>query len=280
MYSLGVILFELTFGRQPYFYATASVEERLQAHQFQPVQFPKEWPETVPAAWRAVLERLLTKKPENRYDSYDKLLRAIDLAQPLKLPPASLFQRGLAWLLDTAILAAYVAFFAAAERLFPTKNAWDAELPGLQFLPILLSVGAALAVPIFAILLYCKWGATPGKKLFQLRVVDPHGQSPSRPRFALRTVMPFLLVWNLSANAILAAFFDIILMLENSEHLQFMKKIEIVPQATAFLLLALSGLMLLVEVGCALFSKKRIALHDRLFCTRVTLDTRHSSDTK
>ena len=50
MYSLGVTLFELTFGRQPYFYATASVEERLQARQFQPVQFPKEWPETVPAA--------------------------------------------------------------------------------------------------------------------------------------------------------------------------------------------------------------------------------------
>lgn len=115
MYSLGVTLLELTFDRQSYFYATASVEERLQAHQFQPVQFPK---------------------------------------------------------------------------------------------------------------------------------------------------------------------VDIILMLENSEHLQFMKKIEIVPQATDFLLLALSGLMLLMEVGCALFSKKRLALHDRLFCTRVTLDTRHGSSTK
>lgn len=92
--------------------------------------------------------------------------------------------------------------------------------------------------------------------------------------------MQFLLVWNLSANPILAAFFDIILMLENSEHLQFMKRTEIVPQATAFLLLALSGLMLLVEVGCALFSKKRLALHDRLLCTRVILDTRHSSGTK
>ena len=69
-------------------------------------------------------------------------------------------------------------------------------------------------------------------------------------------------------------------MLENSEHLQFIEEIEIVPQAMGFLLLALSGLPLLVEAGCALFPKRRLALHDRLLRTRVTLDTRHRSSTK
>ena len=93
-------------------------------------------------------------------------------------------------------------------------------------------------------------------------------------------MMQFLLVRNLSANVIFAAFYDIILMLKNSEHLPFMDKIEILPQAMVFLFLTISGLLLLVEVGCALFSKKRLALHDRLLCIHVTLDTCHSSSTK
>lgn len=101
-------------------------------------------------------ERLLAKKPKNCYASYDGLLPAIDLFQPLKLPPAGRIQRGMAWLLDTAILAAHGNFFTAAEKLFPPQNAWEAGFPGFPFLQSLLSVGAALAVPIFAILLYCK----------------------------------------------------------------------------------------------------------------------------
>ena len=69
-------------------------------------------------------------------------------------------------------------------------------------------------------------------------------------------------------------------MLENSEHLQFIEKIEIVTQAMAFLLLALSGLLPLVEAGCSLLPKRRLVLYDRLLRTRVTLDTRHRSSTK
>ena len=52
--------------------------------------------------------------------------------------------------------------------------------------------------------------------------------------------MRFSLVWNLSSNFIFAAFFDVILMLRNSEHLQFMEEMKIPPQAAAFLLLEIS----------------------------------------
>ena len=124
---------------------------------------PKEWSEIVPSTWRAVPGRLLAKKPENRYASYDEPLRAIDLTKPLKLPAAGLFQRGIVWLLDTTILSAYGAFFAAAEKLFLTQSDWETGLSGLQFLQSLLSVGVALAVPIFIILFYCKRETTPGK---------------------------------------------------------------------------------------------------------------------
>ena len=103
------------------------------------------------------------KKPENRYASYDEPLRAINLAKLLKLPAAGLFQRGMAWFLDTAILDAYGAFFTAAEKSFLTQSAWETRLSSLQFLQSLLSVGVALAVPIFVILLYCKRETTPGE---------------------------------------------------------------------------------------------------------------------
>ena len=62
----------------------------------------------------------------------------------------------MAWLLDTAILTAAYAFFSSSDRLFSHGRRLESRLPGILFLQHLLSVGVALVVPIFAILLYCK----------------------------------------------------------------------------------------------------------------------------
>ena len=61
MYSLGVTLFEITFGRLPYSFSGSSVGERLAAHQIAPIEFPEPWPPSVPDAWRSVLARLVSQ---------------------------------------------------------------------------------------------------------------------------------------------------------------------------------------------------------------------------
>jgi serine/threonine-protein kinase len=73
MYSLGVMLFEMTFGRLPFTFEGSGVMERLEAHQKAPVEFPETWPTEIPAAWRNVLAKLLAKSPEDRYAIYGQL---------------------------------------------------------------------------------------------------------------------------------------------------------------------------------------------------------------
>jgi len=67
MYSLGVTLFELTFGRLPYQNSSGTLQNQLLAHIEQQPKFPEPWPVEIPLAWRDVLTRLLEKDRANRY---------------------------------------------------------------------------------------------------------------------------------------------------------------------------------------------------------------------
>lgn len=253
LYSLGVTLFELTFGKLPYSFETKSVEERLKAHQFKAVEFPEEWPKTVPTIWRKVLERLLEKDREKRYQSYDDLIRDIDEAKPLSIPSAGLIPRGLAWLVDTFLL-----FIVTAILFLPVKLTPLVQLIGEQpVLEWLIRLIAAFGVPAIAVSYQWLRGTTPGKKLFQLRVVDSHGATASRIQIASRTGMQFLLLWTASVLGLL----DELGMALNDI---FNNVVVILP--------------LLIEMGFVVFSKKRLALHDKLFRTRVVLDARASSN--
>ena len=69
MYSLGVTLFQLSFGRLPYPEETNSLIEKLETHKHAAVEFPDPWPVSVPEPWRDLLQRLLAKGPSDRFTS-------------------------------------------------------------------------------------------------------------------------------------------------------------------------------------------------------------------
>jgi uncharacterized RDD family membrane protein YckC len=112
-------------------------------------------------------------------------------------------------------------------------------------------------VPVAAAYLQMRWQTTPGKQLFQLRIVDAHGVVPARSTLALRTFVQLLPVCVATVWEVLSAM-----------HLR----------PLAALVAAAAYLALLGDAGWALISRDGRSLHDRLLGTRVVLksNTEHS----
>ncbi len=245
MYSLGITLFEMTFDRLPYSFSGSSLLDYLQTHRTAEIEFPDPWPESVPHGWRDVLDRLLAKSPEDRYQNYDELYDAVRQLRPQSLPRAGRVQRGLAWLVDLGLA------HAAQQLFYAPLVAADAE-PIWSSYPLahIIVAAAGGTVPLAAAYLQARWGTTPGKRLFQLRIVDRHGMSPQKPTLAARSAAQLLPIWATTAVHLFAA-------------------LHIKPLGG--LVSFLAGAALLVDVGFALFHRKGRSLHDVLFRTQVVL---------
>jgi uncharacterized RDD family membrane protein YckC len=254
MYSLGVTLFEMTFGRLPYRFKGTSVADFIATHQTSAIRFPEPWPAEVPAGWRAVLAKLLAKAPDDRYQNYDELLRDLRALRPASLPKAGRVQRGLAWLVDLALVNTVLQVLTNPF----VRDELSAVLSGrLLVTPFVLLVGAA--APLLASAVQAYWGMTPGKKLFQIRVVDRHGLPPSQATLAARMVFQMLPLW--------AGALGLGLRLLGAD-----------------IILSLAGIGIAVAVwvdaGLALVRRDGRSLHDILFDTHVVLDVsgRSSAD--
>ena len=238
MYSLGVTLFEMTFGRLPYTCDSTDLHERLRLHREAAIEFPEQWPAELPEAWRDVLEKLLAKNPADRYADFKQLVADLRKLQPVELPTARPVLRWLAWTFDGFLLSSPIVMLSF---MLPVDGR-----------PLVQLSGALLAalIPLGAAYLQAWWGTTPGKKLFQIRIVDMHGLHPRKSALGLRSAFQFLWVWNLVVQNLLH-FFGLI--------------------DLAFAVLVLVFLFILAEMGFAVLGKGR-SLHDRFFGTRVVLD--------
>jgi len=243
MYSLGITLFELTFGRLPYDLSGSSLLEKLKAHEEASVEFPESWPQSVPGGWRHVLERLLAKSPDRRYKDYRALMVDLKRLRPVALPKAGRTQRGLAWMVDLALASGAQGLLLAPAAATGVLDQYSGLRP---FAALAIAV-----VPLLASLLQARWGSTPGKKLFQIRIVDRHGLRPSRTTLGLRMVVQMLPIWAGTVRPLYAA-----------AH----------PAPLAALLAGVALLALLVDAGFALFHPKGRSLHDLFFGTQVVLD--------
>jgi uncharacterized RDD family membrane protein YckC len=251
MYSLGITLFELTFGRLPYSMSGSNFFDYVRVHRTAAVEFPDPWPESVPYAWRAVLERLLAKSPEDRYQDYDQLLADVRRLRPVALPPAGRVQRALAWLVDLGLAHAAQNLFYAHLAAGGAAAAAQSSPPGLVARVLLTLLGGL--VPPLAAYLQMRWQTTPGKRLFQLRIVDRHGLTPRNSILAVRSVFQFLPLWAALVFQLCASL--------GRENL-------------GGILVAFAPLWLLLDVLFTLLHRDRIALHDVLLGTRVVLDAR------
>lgn len=252
MYSLGVTLFEAALGKLPYGAQGSSVLEKLESHKSSPVEFPEIWPAGVPEAFRDVLARLLAKRPEDRFASYADLRAALLAVRPVQQPAAAKAPRALAWLIDLMLVFGLRGIvFGTLENTLRSAEA-SGVVPVIALAHLLIAL-AAISAPGAAATLQSWWKTTPGKRLFQLRIVTMHGLAPSPGLLALRSVAQFLPVWLVVVGEVFRAL-----------HLEGVG--------------ALFGLfflpVMLVDVGLALFHPAGRSLHDLALGTRVALDAR------
>jgi uncharacterized RDD family membrane protein YckC len=252
MYSLGVMLYELTFGELPHHASSDSLEENLQQRQIATIRFPATWPADRPERWREFLDRILQSDPERRFAGYDELVNELGQWQPLTLRRAGRITRLVAWLLDMLIMGLLLALLmgisVAGRKLIPGLS----SLPNLQ-LPVF--AGCALMLGW----IFTRLRTTPGKRLMQLRMVDEFGLAP----------LPWKVTASLASTFVI--FFKAILDGEFVVRVGPVGRNADPPAETIIEVLLI--LWLLVNGVWLLFSRRQQTLTDRLLGLFVVLDS-------
>lgn len=81
IYSLGCTWYHLLAGKAPF--PDGDLMNKLRAHAMQPVPDPRDWNDSIPAGIVAVIQRMMAKKPDDRYQNPKQLLA--DLNSPALL---------------------------------------------------------------------------------------------------------------------------------------------------------------------------------------------------
>ena len=177
IYALGATLFHLIAGKPPF--EGDSVDELLTKHATAArPSVPRKGQRRVQiGALDALILKMMAAKPEDRFASYEDLLRALDLASDSESRPAGFWVRTVALLLDFAAIGLIVG----ALKLGITAAGID------------LFDNVPLAFPLIAIMQVWtthRGGATFGKTVMELEVIDIDTLGkPSLPRSIRRTLM-------------------------------------------------------------------------------------------
>lgn len=251
MYSLGVMLYELTFGELPHAASSESLQENLKQRQAGIVRFPDVMPEDRPEEWNGFLRRALHRDPARRFANWDQLLRELRQWRCTNAPTAGRISRLLAWLLDMTFIMIGAAITGIVHVLPAVVRGQSAESGGgpLVFL-----------VPLLLTMLHLRWGTSVGKRLLHLRITDAFGLRPSRRKILLKSFGTYLPVWIGAVN----------------EMLDFAYSLASQPEALSLTILkgilaAAAVIWLLANGVWLLFSRTRQTLMDRLLGLRVTL---------
>ncbi len=195
MYAVGVTLFQLLTGKLPFDGQTMPqlIANTLEKRATSPSQLRPD----IPTGLARVILRCLEKQPSERFRTYADLRRALEPYSSTAPTPATLGLRLLAGLVDLTVISAL-----GQAALFLTIGDPFTLLERLYQDP---GRGALLVLPCFVlvILYYAltewRWGATAGKALCRLRVLQADRNYPALRqalvRAALFNLVPVLPFW-------------------------------------------------------------------------------------
>jgi hypothetical protein len=172
IYALGATLFQLVCGRPPFQAQTAGELRTLHESAERPSVPRGIVPRTQSTALDALIARMMAPRPEDRFASYDDLLRAIDLVSTQRTRPAGFWVRSFSQGID--MLLVLIALVLARTLLFG-----DGDIPmGIYGIPVLA---------VYELLAIGRWGSTLGTAMFELQIVAAEtGARPGWRRAILR----------------------------------------------------------------------------------------------
>ena len=185
VYSLGVTFYHLLAGRRPFDDRTPV--RLLAAHlEREPEAVERLAPDCPPRIAR-VVRRMMEKDQAGRPQTYDALLAALEACRPRPRVSAGLWSRSWAFAVDAVLLlgvgvltlVAGMVLVRLQGRVLPPDSvarllgyedrSWRPAVAGLELL------GSLLVVTYFAVG-HARWGASIGKRLLGLEVLDRWGE--------------------------------------------------------------------------------------------------------
>jgi len=247
MYSLGRTFYHLLAGVPP-FDGTNGLHVAAQHISRQPVPLTS-LVKDLPAPLAKVFERLLEKKREDRYETYEQLIAELEAAAPQGVAYAGFWARGAALMIDSMIAGTLVALLG-----------WKGFLVQIVY----VTIGHAY------------FGRTLAKWALSMRVHKKDGSPLGLPRALLRTFVSMWLPFYFAAVVLFTqGFGPLALMLER------LKPYEAESAKSVLLAMAISNaLMTLLWMGglfAAAFHPERRSLHDLIAGSRVTYALRRVS---
>jgi uncharacterized RDD family membrane protein YckC/aminoglycoside phosphotransferase (APT) family kinase protein len=179
MYSLGCALYHLLTGEPPLVAPTA-VALLLKHVNEAPVPLRVKAP-GVPPRLAAIVEKLLRKKPDERFATYEQLIDALDAAAPERVLHAGFWTRGGAAAFDASLASVLIAFLG-----------W----PGLVIHLVYLTAAHAV------------FGQTLGKYLLRIQVRRLDGSKLGVQRSLARTAVALWLPFVLGLSVLWTKGFD------------------------------------------------------------------------
>jgi len=247
MYSLGCTFYHLLAGVPP-FDGTNGLHVAAQ-HISRAPQPLSEHVKDLPPRLASVFERLLKKKRDDRYATYDELIADLEAAAPQSVAYAGFWARGAALMFDTAIAATLVALLG-----------WKGFLVQIAY----VTIGHAYL------------GRTLPKWALSMRVHKKDGGQLGLYRALLRTFVSMWLPFYFAAVIFVNEGFGQLVNI-----LGRMQPRETEAAKSVFLAMAISNaLMTLLWIGglfAAAFHPERRSLHDLIAGSRVTYALRRVS---
>jgi hypothetical protein len=178
IYSVGATLFYLLAGRPPF--DDRNTTDLLTKVTSQPAPSLTTLRPDVPRRLAQVVARCLAKRPQERYPDYASLASALAAFSSARLRHAPVIRRTLAGWIDSNLIAVPTVAMIRLLHLQPYS-------PHFGNAAASCALAAAVMIAYYG-LLEGQWGATAGKALFGLRVVDVDNVTPGIRRGVLRAL--------------------------------------------------------------------------------------------
>ncbi len=257
MYSMGVMLYELTFGELPGVLSSTSLLEQLEERQKAQLQIPKVWPKDRPEGWKGFLQKILQNNRKDRFQSYNELSQELAQWKTDNALPAGRFQRACSFLADMALAGIFAGLTGLLGSLTQLISKRDASFSSGPLLWLVLVV---------TIWIHIRWKKSPGKKLMQLRITDKFGLDPAAWKLIVKSVGTYAFFW----IAAVIEFSDRFLLLIRGSGLSDTSIYE-----TALALTAIT--FFVVNTGWLIFSRQGQSAVDYFLDVKVVLDTATNS---